>query len=292
MMNRHETLVVLACLVIGSSAQADNASRATAVYLHRLQRDDGGFAQTDTPDARSSVAATSAALRALGQLGEKPKNRDACCKFLVSRWVKGVGFVDDPSTPTAKSVHLTSLGLMALVELGEPTAEYERSLPDVLSGRMSFEEIRIVAAMYEVLGKRPNRAAEWIETIRKQANADGTFGKGDGAAHETGSAVAALLRLGGALDAKQRDDVVRVLWDGQREDGGYGKDEVLGSNLESSYRVVRSLRMIGESVKQPEELRKFVVRCRNGDGGYGLEPGMKSSAVATYFAVMIQHWLK
>ena len=41
-----------------------------------------------------------------------------------------------------------------------------------------------------------------------------------------------------------------------------------------------------------EDVRAFVAKCRNDDGGYGIAPGQPSSVSSTYFASIITHWLK
>jgi hypothetical protein len=81
-----------------------------------------------------------------------------------------------------------------------------------------------------------------------------------------------------------------VLNAGQRPDGGFGKGGAKGSDLETTYRVVRCYVML----KQTPDVKKclgFVAKCRNDDGGYASEPGLPSNVGATYFAAILQHWL-
>src|SRR5438105_343078 len=75
-------------------------------------------------------------------------------------------------------------------------------------------------------------------------NEDGTYGKDDGITRSTGSAVAAVLRLHG--NVAHRENVVRALKAGQRSDGGFGQEGKRGSDLDSSYRVVRAFVMLKE----------------------------------------------
>jgi hypothetical protein len=86
------------------------------------------------------------------------------------------------------------------------------------------------------------------------------------------------------------DNVVKVLKEGQRKDGGWGKDG-LPSDLETTYRVVRALVMLKAQPQHPKACRTFIARCRNVDGGYGLQPGQAGAANATYFAGILLHWL-
>src|SRR5262249_19345579 len=153
----------------------------------------------------------------------------------------------------------------------------------------SFDEIRIAVAGLERLARPAPRAKAWLQEVEKQWNADGTAGKGDGAARATGSAAVTVLRLGAPLKARER--VLKVLKDGQRRDGGYGK-EAPGSDLETTYRVLRAFVMLKERPGDVEGLRAFVERCRNKDGGYGIAPGTPSAVGSTYYAAIIHHWLE
>ncbi len=50
--------------------------------------------------------------------------------------------------------------------------------------------------------------------------------------------------------------------------------------------------MLKEKPKAPGKLQEFIAKCRNEDGGYGVTPGSPSNLSATYYAGIIQHWLK
>ena len=80
--------------------------------------------------------------------------------------------------------------------------------------------------------------------------------------------------------------------DGQRPDGAYGKEGTEVSDLETTYRVLRSLVMLKEKPADVARCRTFVAKCRNSDGGYGVTPKTPSTASATYFAAIILHWLE
>ncbi len=147
----------------------------------------------------------------------------------------------------------------------------------------------MAAAALETLGARSGRQEEWLRLVGEGANPDGTFGRGDGVARETGSRAVTVLRLGGRLDRRER--IRKAIRDGQRPDGGFGKENAPGSDLESTYRVMRAFMMLGEDPKSAARCRAFVDRCRNADGGYGVAPGQVSTAAGSYFAASILHWL-
>jgi hypothetical protein len=84
-----------------------------------------------------------------------------------------------------------------------------------------------------------------------------------------------------------------VLIDGQRQNGGWGKDDSeIASDLETTYRVMRCFVMLKARPANVEGVRSFVAKCRNEDGGYGVAPAQPSSVSGTYFAAIITHWLK
>jgi prenyltransferase beta subunit len=153
----------------------------------------------------------------------------------------------------------------------------------------TFEEIRIAAAGLEATGDKSPLADKWLKQIDAMRNPDGSYGKGDGVARDTGGAVAAVLRLGGTV-AKPAE-VVRILNAGQRGDGGFGKAGTTGSDLETTYRVMRTYHMLKAKPADAERCRAFVAKCRNADGGYGVAPGQPSAVGSTYYAAIILHWL-
>jgi hypothetical protein len=108
-------------------------------------------------------------------------------------------------------------------------------------------------------------------------------------ARDTGGAVCAVLRLGGKVE--KTDDVLRVLNEGQRPDGGFGKAGAEGSDLESSYRIARAFHMLKTKPRGAGRLREFIARCRNEDGGYGVAPGHPSHVNGCYYAAIISLWL-
>jgi prenyltransferase beta subunit len=282
--------VAICLLALAAPAGGQTAAEkgATVAYLHKLQAKEGGFRPAAKAE-RPTLRGTSAALRALKYFGGEVKNRSACADFVRRCFDKGSGgFADTPGGKPDPVV--TAVGLMALVELKLPTADYEKPAIRYLSDNArEFEQVRMAAAGLEAVGKRSPKNKAWLEQIGKARNADGSFGKGDGRARDTGGAVAAVLRLGG--EVKEPEAVLKALNAGQRKDGGFGKAAAAGSDLETTYRVTRTLVMLKARPGRVEDCRKFVACCRNADGGYGVAPGEPSSVGATYFASIVLHWL-
>jgi hypothetical protein len=163
----------------------------------------------------------------------------------------------------------------------------------------------------EAVDSRPGNANACLGEILKSQHPDGSFGS----LRETASGAVIVMRL--KRKVPHIDDVKRLLVDGQSADGGYarpdqrgsspierrvgmrggaggshGRSEQPTSDLETTYVVGRALHMLRCEPKSSSRCRDFVTRCRNADGGYGITPGQPSQAVATYFAIVILHWLE
>jgi prenyltransferase beta subunit len=270
--------------------QSPEQKQATIRYLAALQQADGGFlpSQPKTAEAKSSLRASSSALRALKYFGGDARDRAACGRLVRNCFDEASGgFVDHPGG--RPDVATTAVGLMAFVELKLPVEPVkDKALRYLEEHVKSFEDIRIAAAGLEAVGERPKKAADWLAQVKAMQNPDGTFGKGDGTARMTGGAAAAVLRLGGMVD---RDAVLGALNRGQRPDGGFGKEGTPGSDLETTYRVVRTYHMLQAKPADVERLRAFIAKCRSADGGYGVAPGQPSAVGSTYFAGIVLHWL-
>jgi prenyltransferase beta subunit len=272
--------------------QTAEEKKGTVAFLRALQTADGGFAPMPTGPggvAQGSLRATTAALRGLKYFGGAPRDRDGCIRFVHSCFDGESGaFRDQPSVKGKPDVVVTAVGLMAVTELKMP-GDHARAFKFLEDHAMTFEEIRMAAAGFESVEAKPATADRWIAQLVKLRNPDGTFGQGDDRVRFTGGAAAALLRLGATIE--HRDDVIKLLKTGQRADGAYGKEGSAASDLETSYRVVRSLRMLKEKPADVGKCRAFVARCRHADGGYSVGVNGTSTVSGTYFASIILHWL-
>jgi prenyltransferase beta subunit len=285
-------LASLAFLVCLAPARADEAGvKTTALYVQKLQTKSGGFlprAPTSSV-AAPTLRATSSAIRTLHYLKASIPNKEACVKFVADcHDAQSGGFADMPAGKP--DVFSTAVGLMAVRALMMPVDRYGPGAVKFLTeNARSFEEIRIAAAGLESIEEKAPRAQAWLEEIAKMRNADGTFGQDAGQARDTGSGAVTILRLGGTL--KDKALVLKVLREGQRLSGGYGKgDNELAADLETTYRVMRCFMMLKAQPDRVEGLRTFVAKCRNEDGGYGVAPGEPSTVGGAYFATIIRYW--
>jgi hypothetical protein len=275
--------------------RAETPDRGTVSYLISLQQPDGGFLPVPFDPMRerlpSSLRATSSALRALKHFGGEPSERAGAARFVGRCFDQATGgFADRPGGKP--DVPTTAVGVMAAVEVNLPPGTYRpKALAYLTERAKTFEEIRIAAAAFEAAGVKPDTAGAWLDEINKLRNPDGTYGKGEDVARTTGGAVAAVLRLGGTVE--NRPEVVKALRDGQRPDGGFGKGGAAASDLETTYRIMRSLVMLKEKPADPAKLRAFIGRCRNpiAIGGYAVTPGEPPSVAGSYYAGTILDWL-
>jgi prenyltransferase beta subunit len=287
-------VLCLAVCVPCLRAQSAEERKATVAYLQGLQAADGGFLPA-APDpasnrvSKSSLRSTTSALRALKYFQGAPKDKNTAVAFVEKCYdTDSGGFADHPGGKP--DVPTTAIGIMAVVELKRPTKPFADGVLKYLGEHVKgFEDIRIAAAGLEALGKKGPEADTWLKEVTKLRHKDGTYGEGDSAARDTGGAVVAVLRLGG--EAEGKENVIKTIKAGQRDDGGWGKAGAKGSDLETSYRVMRCFHMLKERPADVDKLRAFIGKCRNKDGGYGVAPGQESTASGTYFAAIILHWL-
>jgi prenyltransferase beta subunit len=293
-------LVLLVPCAVAARPPTAAEKTATLAYLASLRKSDGGYAADADPRTPATVPATSSALRAIRYFGGQPDNPAATLRFLLScRHIERGGFGPQPGA--APEVRTTALALMACRELAadslSPSEVRDIFRKYLAAEARTFEEIRIAAAAYEAwYDKQPDPALDtlrqkWLAQVRQDRQPDGSWGRGEGAARDTASAVVTLLRLGASREEDLRQVVRDKVLAAQRSDGGWGKAGSSRSDLETTYRVMRCLHMLG---LKPDvaKCQAFVHSCRQPDGSYSLEPGQPGNASSTYFAGIVLHWLQ
>jgi prenyltransferase beta subunit len=291
-------ILLLSILFVPSTlvAQTADEKKATIKFLSDLQQPDGGFIaapldpKSDTRP-KSSLRATSAALRAIKYLGGELSNRPKTIQFVKSCFDRPKGlFADQPGSKA--DVSTTAVGIMAAAELFSDEFDPTRSVDYLVRNSKTFEERRLAVAGMESAMSFPDGINEWFTQIQKSANSTGTFGNGDGEARETGGVAAMFLRASRKLPDDQRKNIVAALQKGQQPDGGYGKAGEKSSDGETTYRVMRAFHLLGEMPKDVAKLKNFQAKCRNADGGYGVSPGQPSTVSGTYYVAAIGQWLE
>lgn len=271
---------------VGDAAAAD----ATVAFVLKLYDPaTGGFRVK--ADGKPSLRACNGAVKALKTL-KKPLPDEAKTKAFV------MACLDDKtgtfSEPGQKSdVTINAVGVMIALELGGDRNKIKPAVESLGKTAKTFEEVRMAAAAVEAWGPKacPFDLEPWDKVVvahvmsyepRSPAVPD--------RARITGSVTAYYLRLGRPVP--EPDYVLRVLSRGQMPDGGYGDGKADASDLETTYRVMRALHLLGAKPADPEKLKAFIGKCRTPDGGYGVKPGDPATMSGVYYAVLVGNWLK
>ena len=278
--------------VIPFAADVNVHDPAAIAFLRTLQTPSGGFATLPADQGVTplpSLRTTRTALRTFRLLGGEPADREAVIRYLQVCYDRDSGgFADRPGTPP--DAISTAVGLMVLGELKLPVEPYlEAGLRFMNEKTEGFEQIRMVASALEELDRRVPHVGQWLKTVEQSRNSDGSYGQGPGIARTTALHVVTKLRLGAKLESTEA--VLKILRNGQREDGGFGGDKGGGSDLEACYRVVRVIARLDAQPDYPEKLRAFIASCRKADGGYSIRPHESSSLHGTYYATIVCYWL-
>jgi prenyltransferase beta subunit len=284
------TLAVL-FLPVAALAQAEKAREPgeTLLFVLKLQ-DKETKAFKVTADGKPSLRACNGAAKVLQHVrGMKTfPYRDKVAEFVLSCYDPATGAYAEPGGKP--DVGTTSVGIMAAVELGVPKEKFAKAMDYLKANAKSFEDVRIAAAAVEAWGVKdcPFDLGPWFVVAEEVGRMKARDPK-DGGARETGSLAAFRLRLGREL--ADRHAVAETLKAGQRDDGGWGKTGATGSDLESTYRVMRACMLMKEFPADAGKLRGFIAKCRNADGGYGTKPDEASSMSGVYYAGMVGKWL-
>ena len=296
------SLVLVALFPAASFAQtkemddAIKAKLAAIRYVQQLQDRESGAFRAD-PAGKPGLRATNAAVRSLKYLAGKPvedavPNADKAAAFVMSCYdPKTGGFADAPGGKP--DVNTTSIGVMAAVELGVPKEKFRKAMDYVKEHAKTWEEVRLGAAAVEAWGVKdcPFDVKPWLDVATKEVEAK-LPPMAEGGARVLGSVAAFVYRLGmekgAVLTAEQ---ITQMLDHGQLPDGGWGKGAGTGSDMETTYRVMRAYHMMKARPADAAKLRAFIAKCRNADGGYGVKPGDRSGVGGVYYAAIVTKWL-
>jgi acetyl esterase/lipase/prenyltransferase beta subunit len=281
--------LLAACLIVlvpAARAQTPAELAQTASFVAALQNPDGGFAAR--PGGPSTLSSTPTGIRALKYSGGSIKDVPACIAYVKSCFDRETGGF--AAAPGGKAeVNTTAVALIALSDLKIASDELvNKAMAFLDKNAKTFEEIRIAVAGLEAVQKSSPLFGEWTAKVNADRNPDGTWGKGASQAFSTGSAAAALLRMG--VQPEHKDAVVAALRAGQRADGGWSKDDG-PSDLSSCYRIMRALFMLKEK-PDIDRIRGFIASCRQPNGGYAVAPGGAADMNGSYYACIITYWTR
>jgi prenyltransferase beta subunit len=273
-------------------AQTLEEKKRTFGYLDRLQTESGGFLPVEKGNG-PSLRATTTALRAYRYFGGEVPRMGKVAEYVKGCFDKSSGGFTDRPGEGKPDVFLTASGLMAVAEMKLPFEDYLAAVQYLEKNIKNFDELRLAAAAMETIRKDMPHNKTLKLLIQEMRDSLGLLREKKGGARAlarmTGSMAVTMMRLGEKMPDESA--MRAVIQDGQMRDGGFAKENTEKSDLETTYRVTRALVMLKLRPKQVEAMRSFVAKCRNEDGGYGLQPGTPSSASATYFATIVLHWL-
>lgn len=270
-----------------AAAQTPAEKAATLKFVGSLyDPTTGGYKVT--PDGKPSLRACNGAAKAVKYLGGELPDRAKTAAFVMSCYDPATGAFAEPGGKP--DVAITSIGVMAAVELGVPKEKYAKAVDYLKANAKTFEDVRIGAAAVEAWGVKdcPFDLTPWLNVARDFGTQKGLDPK-NGGARFVGSLVAMQLRLKQPVHSPV--DPRKFLREGQRDDGGWGKVGEAGSDAETTYRVMRACALLYEKPRDPAKAREFFAKCRNADGGYGTKPGEASSLSGVYYAAIVGHWL-
>ncbi|HEY2785447.1 MAG TPA: prenyltransferase/squalene oxidase repeat-containing protein [Fimbriiglobus sp.] len=294
---RRLSLAVLFALPVALQAQTATIERQvraklleerqrqqTLKYVASLYDAETGAYKADT-SSKPSLRACNGAAKVTRYLGGMVADKEKTAAFVRKCYDPKTGaFAEPGGKPDAI---ITSIGVITAVEFGVPKEKFPKALEYIKENAKTFEDVRMGAAAVEALNVKPKWREEWIKFAIDHA--DKTREQVNGPENRLlfGSLGALLMRLGVTLNESAIN--VRNIAGDQSEDGAYGKTK--NSDLSSTYKVMRFLSMTKVKPTEPAKLKSFIAKCRNADGGYGVEPGKLSSVGGTYYAVTVLHWL-
>ncbi|GMM35865.1 Rab geranylgeranyltransferase [Saccharomycopsis crataegensis] len=119
-----------------------------------------------------------------------------------------------------------------------------------------------------------------------RSGAFGAFPKHDGHLLSTLSGLQILVMLGEldtALTDEDKSGIIKFIKDNQLPDGSFQGDKYGEIDTRFVYNAISSLSLLGELTDDVvEPAVKFILRCQNFDGGFGLVPGAESHAAQIF----------
>ena len=280
-------------LLLALAQPAPTDAAATLRFVESL-RDPATGVYTVTPGGKPNLRAVNGGVKVTRALGGTVADVEKLRAFVLKCIdPKTGGFAEEPGGRV--TVPATAVGVITAVELAIPREKFHRAINHLRDHAKTWEEVRIAAAAVEAWGVTdcPFDFKPWFalaETeLERELAAPQPATRENSMPRTVGSVSAFELRLGVA-PAKVRSNF--KLGETQWAAGGWGAAEGKPCDLETTYRIMRALHLLGEKLQDPAKLRAFLRTCRNADGGSAVVPGDPSTMSSTYYAAMVEKWLK
>jgi len=278
-----------------ATAQTAEEKKAALAFIDGLRDPKtGAFAVEPAKkgDAlKPSIRACNGAIKAMKALGGEVSDAAKVKDFVLGTLYAKTGAFAEPGDKP--SVATTAVGVILAIELGIEKDKLKASMAYLKSNAKGFEDYRIAAAAIEAWGQDSDYDEAAFKTACNDFLSTSREANSQGDPRDLASVAVVGLRVPKlGLKKAIREDVLKAVLAGQRGDGGWGKAGAKGSDLETTYRVVRFLKMVGAPPKDAKELEAFLASCRNADGGSGVAPKQSSTMSGTYYAAIVQQWLR
>jgi hypothetical protein len=262
---------------------AVKAKLATLKFLGGLyEAESGGY--RNEPMAKPTLRATNAAVKATRYLGGQLDDKEKSAKFVLSCYDDKTGAFAEPGGKP--DVTTTCIGVMAAMELGITKEKIAKAPEYITANAKEFEDVRIGAAAFEAWGVEGWKDSEstktsWLVVAFKYQTEKKALSP-----RESASAWVVFMRL----LPSTKEKLIGISYE-QLGDGGWGLTGQNSSDMETIYRVMRYHYMAGCKPGETKKLREYVEQHLNSDGGSEVKIWAKSSAIGTYYAVIITKWL-
>jgi len=271
----------------GQPARAEDSIVAAVLALQDPQT--GAFRVSS--ESPPSLRACNGAVKILRTRRAEIPQRRELIQFVRGCYDGLAGHFQEPGQkPT---VAINAIGLMLIRELDLPREEFAGALRYLAKEATTWEDIRIAAAAVEAWGVRE---AEYPrEAWEKLAQAEAATAKPQDARFQ-GGYLALQLRLEWLRPRDVPTARITQILESQLPDGGWGPPGQTTSDLETTYRVLRGLHYAGAqgpaTQKAYARTQELLRRLQTREGLYPNRAGTPANLSGTYYAVMIQSWIR
>jgi len=282
-------LLALPLVLVPVTARADDAAdkAATVKYVLSLQDAETGAFKV-TADGKPSLRACNGGVKVLRALGAEVPMLDKLKAFATKCYDAKAGCFTEPDGKP--DVAINAVGILVIAELGLKKSDFAGAMTYLKENAKTWEDVRIAAAAVEAWGLKecPFPLDDWDKLAMKTH-----FASPINPIHQ-GEVLAFKLRLG----LKPFDNTTKFMVVlSTKSKGGWGKPDSETADLETTYRMMRAVyysKLADRNFNYESGFKTaaFLKSCRNPDGGCGVTPDAPSTLSGTYYAVMIEKWLK
>ena len=266
-------------------------------WLETLAREDGGYAWEG--QTRSHLTPTFAVIGCYHVLGQEPPRKAKLAEFVrthhpfqLKKLKQNLKVFEFQQIQSLRWLGEDGSGFRDIVRgwkkpLVYP-AQYEQHRYPVFQNELKAFSCRAILGL-----PVDDLSPAFIEYLNARRRENGSFNNtpsddgSDGHVTNTWWGLEALAALGRGRE--KVNETTRWLRDCQRPKGGFThqpRPEIGGvENVTYTWAALRSLRQLNGEPADREGCLKFLLSCRNADGGFGDQPGWPSNPWATYQAL-------